>query len=64
MSKKGKKDTRPTKIYPDPVMGPIRGAYASQPISKADSRFEATGVARPNDASVEESREWIQENKL
>ena len=64
MSKKEKKDKRPTKIYPDPVMGPIRGAYASQPISKADSRFDVTSVARPNEDSVIENRDWIQENEL
>ena len=59
----GKKDRRPTKIYPDGIYGEVHGAFAMQPITKPDSRFEKTNVARPDDESVIENKEWVDYNE-
>ncbi len=52
-----KDNQKPKKVIP------TYGAYAMQPITKPDSRFPKTGVARPNDTGVEENRDWVMENK-
>ena len=69
MNKKGKKekpdkqDKRPTKIYPDPVMGPIRGAYVPQPTSRVDSASKAAGTVRTDLNGVAEGQEWSLESQ-
>ena len=47
----------------DEKIGKITGAFAMQPITKPDSRYPKTNVARPSDESVEENRDWVNFNE-
>ena len=57
-----KKDKRPTKIYPDGIVGKEHGTYQTQAISQADSRFVGSGAACPSDENVRRARNWVNEN--
>ena len=40
-----------------------QGGFASQAISKADTRQQKTGVAQPSDENVQKAKNWVAANK-
>lgn len=42
---------------------PTYGAFAMQPVTKADKRYPETNVACPDDTGVEENRDWVMFNE-
>jgi len=54
-------DDRPPAIT---AATPSYGGNFYQPVTRPDARYDNTRAAKPDDESVEENRDWVEENRL